>query len=95
VPTSPKRLKISLGGAAAGIFIGLGLVFFLNARDRSFYSDKVLAQAFPAALVVGVPMLRTRGEERFRRWRQAFEWASGTIMVLAVGIAEFYVYRHG
>ena len=45
--------------------------------------------------VLGVPLLPTAAEERrYARWR-ALEWAGGTILMLAVLVAEFCVYRYG
>ena len=37
LPSSPKRMKISLGGAAAGLFLGIALAFLIESRDRSFH----------------------------------------------------------
>jgi uncharacterized protein involved in exopolysaccharide biosynthesis len=98
VPTSPNRVKISLGGAAAGIALGLVLAFFMDARDRSFHSEEDLSRTFALPLVVGVPLLLTPQEERSRARMKAFEWVAGSGLVLAVLLAqfyEFYLYRHG
>jgi succinoglycan biosynthesis transport protein ExoP len=98
VPTSPNRVKISLGGALAGIALGLVLAFFMDARDRAFHSEEDLSRSFALPLVVGVPLLLTPQEERSRARRRAFEWVAGSGLVLAVLLAqfyEFYLYRHG
>lgn len=95
VPTSPKRLKISLGGFAAGIFLGVALAFLAESRDSSFHSEKSLSQRFALPVVLGVPLLLTPREGRAHTWKRAFGWLAGCVMTLAVFAAEFYVYRHG
>ena len=94
-PSSPQRLKINLGGLAAGILIGLALAFLMDSRDRSFHSEKAISELFELPLVLSVPVLLTPSEERGRKWKTAFEWLAGCIFILAVFAAEFYVYRHG
>jgi hypothetical protein len=44
--------------------------------------------------VLGIPVLLTPAEKRMRGWRKAAEWVAGTALVLAVFIAESYVYLH-
>jgi polysaccharide biosynthesis transport protein len=95
IPSSPKRVKISLGGAAAGIALGLALAFFVESTKRAFYSEKQLRDRIKVPLVVAVPVVLTRGEERRQTWQKAFEWLAGSVLVLMVVAAEFYVYRHG
>jgi succinoglycan biosynthesis transport protein ExoP len=98
VPSSPKRVTISLGGAAAGALLGLMLAFFVDSKDHSFRSEKSLSQSFPLPLVVGVPLLFTNTETRSRSLNRTFEWVGGGCLLLAVFAAElfeFYLYRHG
>lgn len=94
-PSEPKRLKISLGGLALGVFLGLALAFVRDTWDRSFYCEKALAQSFPLPVVFGVPLLLTRPEERLRAWKLGFEWVAGCMVVVAILAAEFYVIRLG
>jgi polysaccharide biosynthesis transport protein len=97
LPSSPKRVKISLGGAAAGIALGLALAFLMHLKDRSFHSEEDLSQRFSLPLVVGVPLLLTTHEERSRTRKRAFEWVAGSGLVLAVLLAqlyELYLYSH-
>ena len=98
VPSSPKRMKISLGGVAGGIGLGLALALLMNLKDSSFHSEEDLSQSFALPLVVAVPLLLTANEERSRTRRRAFEWVAGSGLVIAVLIAqayELYLYRHG
>ena len=98
VPSSPNRIKISLGGLAGGIALGLALAFLADFRDRSFRSEKILAERFAIPLVVGVPLVLTPGEQRVRTWMRTLEWTAGSGLALVVFVAElyeFYLYRHG
>lgn len=95
VPSSPQRAKISLGGAAAGLFLGLALAFFKENKDSAFHSEKELSHNFSLPLVLGLPLLLTPAQERGRARKRVFELVAGCIMVLVVCAAEFYVYRHG
>jgi len=95
VPSSPKRVKISLAAAAGGIVLGFALGFLLEIMDHSFHAEKELSQRFAVPLVLGVPLLLTTAQKRRRVWRRAIEAAAGCILIMAVCIAEFYVYRHG
>jgi capsular polysaccharide biosynthesis protein len=98
VPSSPNRVKISLGGAAGGVCLGLALAFLIDIRDRSFHSEEDLTQRFALPLVLGVPLMLTASEERARTWKRAFEWMVGSGLALtlfAVEFYEFYIYRNG
>jgi succinoglycan biosynthesis transport protein ExoP len=98
VPSSPSRVKISLGGAAGGVLLGLALAFFLDLKDHSFRSEKDLIRHFPLPLVVDVPLLFTDTERRVLSWRRKFEGVGAACLLLAVFVAElyeFYLYRHG
>src|SRR5665213_2360150 len=95
MPSSPERLKICLGGAAGGIFLGLALAFLLEMKSPSFHFEKELRQSFAVPLVLGVPLMLTAAEERARIWKKAFGILATSVMAVAVFAAEFYVYRHG
>jgi polysaccharide chain length determinant protein (PEP-CTERM system associated) len=90
VPASPNRAKISLGGMAAGLGLGLAVAFLMEMRDRSFHSEEDLSQRFALPLVIGVPLLLTPVERRSREIRRNFEWVLGSGLALAVAAAELY-----
>ena len=98
VPSSPNRIKISLGGAAVGIGLGVALAFLMNLKDSSFRSEEDLRKRFAFPIVIGVPLLLTSREQSSRTWKRTFEWAAGsalTLGALAVEFYEFYLFRHG
>ena len=95
VPSSPKRLKASLGGLAGGFGLGLALAFLIEMKDRAFYSEAEVTKRFGAAIVLGVPLVLTSAEKRMRNWRASAEWVAGCALILVVCAAEFYIYRRG
>lgn len=95
LPSSPKRIKISLGGFAGGLCIGFVLAVLMEMRDTSFHSEKELTKHLAPPFVLGIPVLPTPHEIHWNRWRLAFQWMAASAMVLTVLAAEFYVYRRG
>ena len=94
-PSSPDRIKISLGGAVAGILLGAGLAFLMETRDHSLHDERDVSQRFGIPLVVSVPLVLSPAEERRRPWTRRLEWFAGSVLVMAVALAEYYVYRWG
>ncbi len=92
-PTSPARVKVSLGGLAAGLAAGLALVFFLESRNHSLHDEKELRRIFAYPLMLGVPLLLSKIERRKRTRIAVLEWFGGVALCLLVTAAEFYVYR--
>jgi succinoglycan biosynthesis transport protein ExoP len=95
IPSSPKRLKISLGGAAGGIFLGLALAFLVEKSKAAFYGEKAVIQRFALPLVIGIPHLPTKSEQRMRKFWGLLEWVCASVLVLSVVAAEYYVFRRG
>jgi polysaccharide chain length determinant protein (PEP-CTERM system associated) len=94
-PSSPPRMKISLGGLAAGIAVGLALAFFIEIRNHSFRDEEELRRVFAFPLILGVPMLLSKVEERRRSQVKTLEWFAGVALCLLVCATEFYIYRRG
>ncbi len=95
VPSRPKRLKLSMTGAALGLALGIALAFVMELRDTSFRSEKELKKRVTAPFVLEVPVLQTRGEERRLKLRYMLEWVAASGMAFVVLIAEYYVFKHG
>lgn len=94
-PTGPKRLLISLGALAGGLGLGLGLGLLLEAKDRSFRSEKQILRTFALPLIASIPSLRTAEETSRRRRRKVLEWCGGFVLLIAVVAAELYVFKNG
>jgi succinoglycan biosynthesis transport protein ExoP len=94
-PSNPGHLQISLGGLVAGIALGVALAFLAEARDHSLRNEKELSRFFAFPLMVGLPMLLSKGEERKRARTGVVEWLVGAALCLLVCVTEFYVYRRG
>ena len=95
IPSSPKRAKLSVGGAAAGLALGFALALFMQMRDTSYYLERELTEDLSPPFVLGIPLLPTPWEERRRRWRNLFQWVAASAMLLVVCAAEFYVHKLG
>jgi succinoglycan biosynthesis transport protein ExoP len=95
LPSGPKRLKISIGAIGVGLVVGLGLAFLLELRRHTFLREADVREVYRGALVIGMPVLTTRSEARWRRARLALEFAFGAIMIAGVSAAEYYIFRHG
>ncbi len=90
VPVSPKRAKLSLLGALAGLVLGAAAAFVMDSRGHPFYSEKAVTQRFSDMVVVGVPGLWTPVERQAHRKRRAAEWAAAIALVLVVAAVEAY-----
>ena len=95
IPSGPKRLKMSGGGAAAGLVLGIALAFLMDMKAASFHTEQELSKRFGPGLVLGIPLLLTRAEKRKLAWRHSLEWAAGSVLVLLVGATELYIHRLG
>ncbi len=92
-PSSPNRIKINLGGAAAGIALGLALAFLMDSKARTFYTEQQLSEQFGVPLTIGLPMLFTLRETRGIRRKLAFEWLAGLVLIAGALMAEYYIYK--
>jgi polysaccharide chain length determinant protein (PEP-CTERM system associated) len=93
VPSSPNRIKTSVGGIVGGLVLGLALAFLIELRDTSFYTEQAITRHFAPPFVLGIPLLPTRREETRRKWQNMLQWAAALTMLTVVAAAEFYVAR--
>jgi polysaccharide chain length determinant protein (PEP-CTERM system associated) len=94
-PSGPKRLRLAVGGAAGGLLVGLVLAFLAGSVDRTFTSEKEVANAFSVPLVLGIPEILTPKEQSRRTWKRAFDWAAGSALILLVISTEVFVFLKG
>jgi polysaccharide chain length determinant protein (PEP-CTERM system associated) len=92
VPSSPKRLKITLIGFVGGLAFGFALAFLLDFRTPSLRGEED-ARQLELPLVVGIPLLLSPAERRSRSRMRVLEWFAASVVMSVVAIAEFYVYR--
>jgi len=96
IPSSPKRLQISVGGMGFGLLLGLALAFLMELRDTSMHTQEDLTRHFnPPPFILSIPELRTAAEARRRKRTVGFEWVVASILVMAVAVAELYVLKRG
>jgi polysaccharide biosynthesis transport protein len=95
LPSSPKRVKISLIALAVGLGLGCGFALLVEMRNPSFQTEDEVTSRLALPLVVGIPLIFTPAEERARSRGKMLEWFAGSVVALAVVMAELYVYRHG
>jgi len=93
IPSSPNRIKTSIGGLAGGLVLGFALALLMELRDTSFYAEKDFIKHFAPPFVLSVPHLPTPSEESRRKWRNVLQWAVALTMLMVVGTAEFYITR--
>lgn len=94
-PTSPNRIRISLGGLVVGLCLAMGLTVLIEVRHASFYTESELKQRFALPIVLDIPPLPTPAELRTRSIRCALEWLGGSVLLLVVLAAEVYVVWRG
>jgi polysaccharide chain length determinant protein (PEP-CTERM system associated) len=94
-PFSPNRALINLGGAIAGLALGLALVAALEYRDNSLRTDDEVVRLLSLPVVALVPVMLSR-QERARRRRGSLI-ATGALILVVLGgtaaVAWLYVAR--
>ena len=67
-PISPNRLQINAMGALAGLAAGLGLLLFLEYRDRSMRTEADVRAALGLPVLAVIRTLGDDGQRRRRAW---------------------------
>jgi len=94
-PSNPKRVKLSLAGLGLGIALGAALAFLVETMDHSLRTEEELRTTFSFPLLLGVPILLSKIDERRRSRRAGLEWFLGTVLCLLICATEYYVYSRG
>jgi polysaccharide chain length determinant protein (PEP-CTERM system associated) len=95
VPSSPKRVRISLIGLLGGIVAGCGLAFLIEFKDSSLRGEDDARKRLAFPLVVAVPLLLTPAEERSRTRKRVLEWVAACVLISFVAVANLYVFKNG
>jgi succinoglycan biosynthesis transport protein ExoP len=80
-PFSPNRMLIDLGGAGAGLALGLLLVGFFEYRDTSFTAEADVVRLLDVPVLALVPLMVSDTDRRSGWWRRSL-----FIGVVAVGL---------
>jgi polysaccharide chain length determinant protein (PEP-CTERM system associated) len=92
-PFSPDRQMITIGGILAGLAMGLGLVAFLEYRDRSLKTDDEVALVLSLPILAIVPRMRSDKDRRRERRRATFInlGFSATVLVCVVIVVFSFI----
>jgi polysaccharide chain length determinant protein (PEP-CTERM system associated) len=88
VPVHPLpsiRMRINAIGLAIGLFIGLGIVAFLEIRDASFRSDNDVLEVLSLSVLAVVPRIETAAERRRRLRRYVLLSVTGAACLAGAG----------
>src|SRR5580698_7515328 len=94
-PTSPNHLLVSLGGLGFGLVVGLGLVAFLELTNVCVQREKDLEGIVPARVLVDIPRMSSRGEDRLRLVTRWIEVTAATAIVVLILAGNFYAFYKG
>lgn len=94
VPSSPKRMLISLAALGGGLALGFVIAFLLDLMNPSYHAERDLKERFAPPIVLSIPPLPTPAEKRKRKWTTGFEWVAGTAVMFMLAVVELYVLQH-
>lgn len=92
-PSGPNHLLISLGGLAAGIFLGVALAALLEFTDIKIRKEADLEGLVSARVLVGIPNMTTPAENRrhaMLRWVERGVVFAMLVIVVVGNIYSFY-----
>jgi polysaccharide chain length determinant protein (PEP-CTERM system associated) len=91
-PFSPDRFRLNMAGAAFGLVFGVGLIGFLEYRDRGLRTDEDVRSVVGLPVLAVVPVMMSDGERRRRLWRRAFvNFGLGSLVTVCLAVCV-YVY---
>jgi polysaccharide chain length determinant protein (PEP-CTERM system associated) len=94
-PYFPNRLYFSLAGIAVGLGFGLAIIVVAEITSPRIHGEQELLGVVEAPLLVVVPPLPTRGEERKQRRYLVLQGMLASVMLAVMSIVTFVVYRKG
>jgi len=94
-PSSPNHFEVSLLGLALGIGIGLGLAALLELTNVRVWREKDIEGLVPGRVLVGIPHLSTKGEDRFRFLLHWLEFGAALGITAAIVAGNLYAFYKG
>jgi hypothetical protein len=94
-PASPNRPLIDLLGALAGLLVGVGLVAFLEYRDKGLRSEDDVLTVLKLPVLAAIPVIETRRDRRRAKWRLAAEIAGAAAAVTILVGASLFAWHSG
>jgi uncharacterized protein involved in exopolysaccharide biosynthesis len=95
LPIAPNVVKFNLGGAAAGLFIGIALALLAELRQNALHSEAELVALAQVPLVLNIPLMQSPREERRKKFWLVAEWLGASAVLLIIAATELYVLRRG
>jgi hypothetical protein len=92
-PSRPNRLLLNLGGAVAGLGLGLLLALAPDLFGMSITSPEQIVAATGIAVLEVIPVIHTYADRVSRRRRVLFGTASVAVLLLVCGALLAYRYR--
>jgi polysaccharide chain length determinant protein (PEP-CTERM system associated) len=92
-PSAPNHLLVSLAGLALGIVVGFALSALMELTNVRIRREQDLEGLVPARVLVGIPHLRTAGEDRLRvqsRWKEIAAAFGIGILIVAGNLYALY-----
>jgi polysaccharide chain length determinant protein (PEP-CTERM system associated) len=94
-PSSPNHLLVSLGGLGLGIVVGFGLIAFLELTNVFVWQERDLEGLVQARVLVDIPRLSSRGEDRVRVLNQWMEVTAALAIVCLIVAGNLYAFYKG
>jgi capsular polysaccharide biosynthesis protein len=94
-PSSPNHLLVSLGGLGFGIVVGFGLIAFLELTNVFVWHERDLEGLVQARVLVDIPRLSSRGEDRIRALGQWIEVTAAAAIVCLIVAGNLYAFYKG
>jgi polysaccharide chain length determinant protein (PEP-CTERM system associated) len=91
-PFSPNRMLIDLGGAGAGLALGLLLVAFFEYRDTSFTAEADVVRLLDIPVLALVPLMVSDSDRRSGWWRR-FVYIGVVTVGLVGSVAALALWR--
>jgi protein tyrosine kinase modulator len=90
-PAGPNRPLIILAGFVGGLMGGIGLAMVIELTDESIRSEQEATQIFKKAILAGVPLIVSKGELRFARFKAVAAIAATIACSVGVGFLVSYM----